>query len=396
LAHDEKFLFTSESVTEGHPDKIADAVSDAVLDTVMAHDPMGRVGCETLVTTGLVIVAGEITIKKEFAGVLDYQTIVRKVIDEIGYNRAKYGFDAETCGVMSAVKGQSPDIAMGVDTGGAGDQGMMFGYACDETPELMPMPIQLAHKLTQKIAQVRKQNEVDFFRPDAKSQVSIEYANSRPVRVDTVVISTQHSDKVSNSDLREAVIEKVIKPVIPAEMFDKTTKIHVNPTGRFVTGGPMGDAGLTGRKIIVDTYGGYGRHGGGAFSGKDPSKVDRSACYMARYVAKNLVAAGLARKIEVQFAYAIGVAEPVSVMADTFGTGTIPDSQITELIRAFFKLTPKAIIETLDLRKPIYRPTAAYGHFGRTGPGFTWERTDKADAIRKEAASQTPVAAARS
>jgi S-adenosylmethionine synthetase len=396
LAHDEKFLFTSESVTEGHPDKIADAISDAVLDTVMAHDPMGRVGCETLVTTGLVIVAGEITIKKEFAGVLDYQTIVRKVIDEIGYNRAKYGFDAETCGVMSAVKGQSPDIAMGVDTGGAGDQGMMFGYACDETPELMPMPIQLAHKLTHKIAQVRKQNEVDFFRPDAKSQVSIEYANGRPVRVDTVVISTQHSDKVSNSDLREAVIEKVIKPVIPAEMFDKTTKIHVNPTGRFVTGGPMGDAGLTGRKIIVDTYGGYGRHGGGAFSGKDPSKVDRSACYMARYVAKNLVAAGLARKIEVQFAYAIGVAEPVSVMADTFGTGTIPDSQITELIRAFFKLTPKAIIETLDLRRPIYRPTAAYGHFGRTGPGFTWERTDKADAIRKEAASQTPVAAARS
>lgn len=396
MAHDEKFLFTSESVTEGHPDKIADAISDAVLDTVMAHDPMGRVGCETLVTTGLVIVAGEITIKKEFAGVLDYQTIVRKVIDEIGYNRAKYGFDAETCGVMSAVKGQSPDIAMGVDTGGAGDQGMMFGYACDETPELMPMPIQLAHKLTHKIAQVRKQHEVDFFRPDAKSQVSIEYANGRPVRVDTVVISTQHSDKVSNSDLREAVIEKVIKPVLPAEMFDKTTKIHVNPTGRFVTGGPMGDAGLTGRKIIVDTYGGYGRHGGGAFSGKDPSKVDRSACYMARYVAKNLVAAGLARKIEVQFAYAIGVAEPVSVMADTFGTGTIPDSQITELIRAFFKLTPKAIIETLDLRRPIYRPTAAYGHFGRTGPGFTWERTDKADAIRKEAASQTPVAAARS
>ncbi len=396
MAHDEKFLFTSESVTEGHPDKIADAVSDAVLDTVMAHDPMGRVGCETLVTTGLVIVAGEITIKKEFSGVLDYQTIVRKVIDGIGYNRAKYGFDAETCGVMSAVKGQSPDIAMGVDTGGAGDQGMMFGYACDETPELMPMPIQLAHKLTHKIAQVRKQNEVDFFRPDAKSQVSIEYANGRPVRVDTVVISTQHSDKVSNSDLREAVIEKVIKPVIPAEMFDKATKIHVNPTGRFVTGGPMGDAGLTGRKIIVDTYGGYGRHGGGAFSGKDPSKVDRSACYMARYVAKNLVAAGLARKIEVQFAYAIGVAEPVSVMAETFGTGTIPDSQITELIRAFFKLTPKGIIETLDLRRPIYQATSAYGHFGRTGPGFTWERTDKADAIRKEAASQTPVAAARS
>jgi S-adenosylmethionine synthetase len=395
LAHDEKFLFTSESVTEGHPDKMADAISDEVLDTVLAHDPMGRVGCETLVTTGLVVVAGEITIKKEHRGCLDYQTIVRKVIDEIGYNRAKYGFDAETCGVVSAVKGQSPDIAMGVDTGGAGDQGMMFGYAVDETPELMPMPIQLAHQLTHKIAQVRKKNEVDFFRPDAKSQVSVEYANGRPVRVDTVVISTQHSDKVSQSDLREAVIEKVIKPVLPAEMFDKTTKIHVNPTGRFVTGGPMGDAGLTGRKIIVDTYGGYGRHGGGAFSGKDPSKVDRSACYMARYVAKNLVAAGLASKIEVQLAYAIGVAEPVSVMADTFGTGTIPNSQITELIRGFFKLTPKGIIETLDLRRPIYRPTAAYGHFGRTGPGFTWERTDKADAIRKEAASHGPVAVAR-
>ena len=396
MAHDEKFLFTSESVTEGHPDKIADAISDEVLDTVLAHDPMGRVGCETLVTTGLVVVAGEITIKKEYCGVLDYQTIVRKVIDEIGYNRAKYGFDAETCGVISAVKGQSPDIAMGVDTGGAGDQGMMFGYAVDETPELMPMPIQLAHQLTHKIAQVRKKHEVDFFRPDAKSQVSVEYANGRPVRVDTVVISTQHSDKVSQSDLREAVIEKVIKPVLPAGMFDKTTKIHVNPTGRFVTGGPMGDAGLTGRKIIVDTYGGYGRHGGGAFSGKDPSKVDRSACYMARYVAKNLVAAGLARKIEVQFAYAIGVAEPVSVMADTFGTGTIPNSQITELIREFFKLTPKGIIETLDLRRPIYRPTAAYGHFGRSGPGFTWERTDKADAIRREAASLGPVAVARS
>ena len=397
MAHDEKFLFTSESVTEGHPDKIADAISDAVLDTVMAHDPMGRVGCETLVTTGLVIVAGEITIKKEFAGVLDYQTIVRKVIDEIDYNRAKYGFDAETCGVMSAVKGQSPDIAMGVDTGGAGDQGMMFGYACDETPELMPMPIQLAHKLTHKIATVRKQHEVDFFRPDAKSQVSIEYANGRPVRVDTVVISTQHSDKVSNSDLREAVIEKVIKPVIPAEMFDKTTKIHVNPTGelRYRRSHGRRRPSPAARSSWIPTEATAGT-GGGAFSGKDLSKVDRSACYMARYVAKNLVAAGLARKIEVQFAYAIGVAEPVSVMADTFGTGTIPDSQITELIRAFFKLTPKGIIETLDLRRPIYRPTAAYGHFGRTGPGFTWERTDKADAIRKEAASQTPVAAARS
>ena len=388
MAHQpEKFLFTSESVTEGHPDKMADAISDAVLDTVLTHDPMGRVGCETLVTTGLVVIAGEITIKKEARGVLEYERIAREVINDIGYNRAKYGFDAETCGILSAVKPQSPDIAMGVDTGGAGDQGMMFGYACDETPELMPMPIQLAHQLTYKIAQVRKANEVDFFRPDAKSQVSIEYVDGKPARVDTVVISTQHNDKVSNSDLHEAVIAKVIKPVIPAHMFDKSTKIHVNPTGRFVTGGPMGDAGLTGRKIIVDTYGGYGRHGGGAFSGKDPSKVDRSACYMARYVAKNIVAAGLASKVEVQLAYAIGVAEPVSVMVDTFGTGTIPNSQITEIVRALFKLTPKGIIETLDLRRPIYRPTAAYGHFGRTGPGFTWERTDKADAIRKEAGS---------
>jgi S-adenosylmethionine synthetase len=396
LAHsDEKFLFTSESVSEGHPDKIADQISDAVLDTVLTYDPLGRVGCETLLTTGLVVIAGEITIRKDHRGVLDYDSIARGVINDIGYNRGKYGFDCETCAVMSAVKGQSPDIAMGVDTGGAGDQGMMFGYACDETPELMPMPIQLAHQLMRKHAQVRKNGEVEFFRPDAKSQVSIEYVGGRPARVDTVVVSTQHSDKVSQSDLREAVIEKVIKPVLPANMFDKTTKIHVNPTGRFVTGGPMGDAGLTGRKIIVDTYGGYGRHGGGAFSGKDPSKVDRSACYMARYVAKNIVAADLARKVEVQLAYAIGVADPVSVMADTFGTGTIRDGQITELIRTFFKLTPKGIIETLDLRRPIYRPTAAYGHFGRTGPGFTWERTDKADAIRKEAAARGAVGVSR-
>jgi S-adenosylmethionine synthetase len=392
LATDEKFLFTSESVSEGHPDKIADQISDAVLDAVMKADPMGRVGCETLLTTGLVVVAGEITIKKEHRGVLDYDTIARGVINDIGYNRGKYGFDCETCAVMSAVKGQSPDIAMGVDTGGAGDQGMMFGYACDETPELMPMAIQLAHQLMLKHADVRKKKEVDFFRPDAKSQVSIQYVNGRPVHIDTVVISTQHSDSVSSSDLREAVIEKVIKPVLPAAMFDKTTTIHVNPTGRFVTGGPMGDAGLTGRKIIVDTYGGYGRHGGGAFSGKDPSKVDRSACYMARYVAKNIVAAGLARKVEVQLAYAIGVAEPVSVMVDTFGTGTIPNSQITEIVRSVFKLTPKGIIETLDLRRPIYRPTAAYGHFGRTGASFTWEKTDKADTIKKEAGA---VAAAR-
>ena len=379
-------------MTEGHPDKIADQISDTVLDTVMQHDPMGRVACETLVTTGLVVIAGEITIKKDARGVLEYERIARDVINDIGYNRAKYGFDGETCGILSAVKPQSPDIAMGVDTGGAGDQGLMFGYACDETPELMPMPIQLAHQLCMKLSEVRKKNVVDFLRPDGKSQVSVEYVNGRPVRVDTVVISTQHGDHASHSQIREAIVENVIKPVIPRDMFDKTT-IHVNPTGRFVTGGPMGDAGLTGRKIIVDTYGGYGRHGGGAFSGKDPSKVDRSACYMARYIAKNLVAAGLASKVEVQLAYAIGVAEPVSVMVDTFGTGTLPNSQITELIRGFFKLTPKGIIETLDLRRPIYRATAAYGHFGRTGPGFTWERTDRADAIRKEAASRGAVMA---
>jgi S-adenosylmethionine synthetase len=393
LAHaDEKFLFTSESVTEGHPDKIADQISDGVLDAVLTDDPKGRVACETLVTTGLIVVAGEITTTTY----VDFDAVARQVVRDVGYTRAKYGFDADTCGVMSTIKKQSPDIAMGVDTGGAGDQGLMFGYACDETPELMPMPIHLAHQLAYKLSEVRKKKVVDFLRPDGKSQVSIEYIDGRPVRVDCVVISSQHSDKVSHSDLREAVIEFVIKPVIPAEMFDKNTKIHVNPTGRFVTGGPMGDAGLTGRKIIVDTYGGYGRHGGGAFSGKDPSKVDRSACYMARYVAKNIVAAGLASKVEVQLAYAIGVAEPVSVMTQSFGTGTIPDSQITELIREFFKLTPKAIIETLDLRRPIYRPTAAYGHFGRTGPGFTWERTDKADAIRKAAASRGAVAVSRS
>ncbi len=393
MAHaDEKFLFTSESVTEGHPDKIADQISDAVLDAVLKDDPLGRVGCETLVTTGLVVIAGEITTTTY----VDFSDLAREVIRDVGYTRAKFGFDAETCGVVCAIKKQSPDIAMGVDTGGAGDQGMMFGYACDETPELMPMPIQLAHQLTHRLAEVRKAGVVNFLRPDGKSQVSIEYIDGRPARVDCVVISTQHSDKVSHSDLEEAVVAHVIKPVIPEGMFDKKTKIHVNPTGRFVTGGPMGDAGLTGRKIIVDTYGGYGRHGGGAFSGKDPSKVDRSACYMARYVAKNLIAAGLARKVEVQLAYAIGVAEPVSVMADTFGTGKIPNAQITELIRSFFKLTPAGIIETLDLRRPIYRPTAAYGHFGRTGPGFTWERTDKAAAIRKEAASSGAVAVSRS
>jgi S-adenosylmethionine synthetase len=388
---DEKFLFTSESVTEGHPDKIADQISDAVLDAVLTDDPTGRVGCETLVTTGLVVVAGEITTTTY----VDFSDLAREVIRDVGYTRAKYGFDAETCGVICTIKKQSPDIAMGVDTGGAGDQGMMFGFACDETPELMPMPIQLAHQLTKRLADVRKSGKVDFLRPDGKSQVSIEYIDGRPVRVDTVVISTQHDERVSQHDLTDAIRNEVIKPVIPAAMLDSKTKFHINPTGRFVVGGPMGDAGLTGRKIIVDTYGGYSRHGGGALSGKDPTKVDRSACYMARYVAKNIVAAGLATKVEVQLAYAIGVAEPVSVMADTFGTGIVPDSQITELIRANFKLTPKGIIETLDLRRPIYRPTAAYGHFGRTGPGFTWERTDKADALRKEAGSRGAVAVSR-
>ncbi|MGB6471183.1 MAG: methionine adenosyltransferase [Candidatus Acidiferrales bacterium] len=393
MAHsDEKFLFTSESVTEGHPDKIADQISDAVLDAVLTDDPAGRVACETLVTTGLIVVAGEITTKTY----VDFGDIAREVVRKVGYTRAKFGFDAETCGVISTIKKQSPDIAMGVDTGGAGDQGLMFGFACDETPELMPMPIQLAHHLTHKLAEVRKKNVVDFLRPDGKSQVTIEYIDGRPARVDAVVISTQHSEKVSASDLRDAVVENVIKPVIPAAMFDKHTKIYVNPTGRFVTGGPMGDAGLTGRKIIVDTYGGYSRHGGGALSGKDPSKVDRSACYMARYIAKNIVAAGLASKVEVQLAYAIGVAEPVSVMADTFGTGEAPNARITEIIRALFKLTPKGIIEALDLRRPIYFPTAAYGHFGRSGGGFTWEKTDKAEAIRKEAGSRGAVAVSRS
>ena len=375
------FLFTSESVTEGHPDKIADQISDAVLDEVMKQDPKGRVACETLVTTGLAVVAGEITT----SAMLDYDTLVRETIRGVGYNRAKYGYDCETCAVLSTVKRQSPDIAMGVDTGGAGDQGLMFGFACDETPELMPMPIQLAHHLTQRLSEVRKANKLDFLRPDGKSQVSVEYRDGRPVRVDTVVISTQHSDKVSNDDLRQGITEHVIKPIVPAHMLDRNTKYHINPTGRFVIGGPMGDAGLTGRKIIVDSYGGYSRHGGGAFSGKDPSKVDRSACYMARYIAKNVVAAGLASKAELQVAYAIGVAEPVSVMIDAFGTATVPEERINALIREHFKLTPKAIIETLDLRRPIYKATAAYGHFGRSGPGFTWERTDRADALRKAA-----------
>ncbi len=385
-------FFTSESVTEGHPDKIADQISDAILDAVLAQDVSGRVACETLVTTGLVVVAGEITTTAQ----IDYPEVARQVIRDVGYTRAKYGFDAETCAVISSLKRQSPDIAMGVDTGGAGDQGLMFGFACDETQELMPMPIILAHRLTRRLAEVRRAGVVGFLRPDGKSQVTVQYVGSRPVRVDCVVVSTQHSESVSNQDLREAVLHEVIRPVIPASMMDKNSRIHINPTGRFVIGGPMGDAGLTGRKIIVDTYGGYSRHGGGALSGKDPTKVDRSACYMARYVAKNLVAAGVARKVEVQLAYAIGVAEPVSVMADTFGTGTIPDSQITDLIRSAFSLTPRGIIETLDLRRPIYRPTAAYGHFGRNEPGFTWERTDRAEALRKDVGSRGAVAVSRS
>jgi S-adenosylmethionine synthetase len=375
------FLFTSESVTEGHPDKIADQISDAVLDEVMRQDPKGRVACETLVTTGLVVVAGEITT----TAIIDYDDLIRKTVEQVGYDNALFGFDSTTCAVMCTIKRQSPDIAMGVDTGGAGDQGLMFGYACDETEELMPMPIQLAHRLTQRLSEVRKSKKVDFLRPDGKSQVSVEYRNGKPVRVDTVVISTQHSDTVPYEDLRHAIMEYVIKPIIPAHMLDAKTKYHINPTGRFVIGGPMGDAGLTGRKIIVDSYGGYSRHGGGAFSGKDPSKVDRSACYMARYIAKNIVAAGLASRAEVQLAYAIGVAEPVSVMVDTFGTAAIPEEKITEIVRKNFSLTPKAIIETLDLRRPVYKQTAAYGHFGRSGPGFTWEKTDRADALRKAA-----------
>ncbi len=373
------YLFTSESVTEGHPDKMADQISDAILDAVLAGDPGGRVACETLVTTGLVVVAGEITTRAH----LDYQELVRSVIRDVGYTRAKFGFDADTCAVITTVKRQSPDIAQGVDAGGAGDQGLMFGFACDETDELMPMPILLAHRLTRRLAEVRKSGVVGFLRPDGKSQVTVEYADGRPVRVDCVVVSAQHSDAVSNRDIYDAILYEVIRPVIPEGMMDSRTRIHINPTGRFVTGGPMGDAGLTGRKIIVDTYGGYARHGGGALSGKDPTKVDRSACYMARYIAKNLVAAGVARKVEVQLAYAIGVAEPVSVMVDSFGTGIVPDTRLTELVRTLFPLTPRGIIDHLQLLRPIYRKTAAYGHFGRKEPDFTWERTDRAAEIQR-------------
>ena len=382
MADARKYIFTSESVTEGHPDKIADQVSDAVLDAVIGSDPAGRVACEVLVTTGLCVVAGEISTKPECLP--DIQKIARETIAGIGYNDAAYGFDSKTCAVINTMQRQSGDIAMGVDTGGAGDQGMMFGYACDETPELMPLPIMMAHKLVQRLSEVRRAGILKFLRPDGKSQVSVEYVNGKPARIDAVVVSTQHDD-IPIEQVRAGVREHIIDAVIPANMVDANTKYHINPTGRFVIGGPHGDTGLTGRKIIVDTYGGMGRHGGGCFSGKDPTKVDRSACYMARYIAKNVVAAGLASRCEVQLAYAIGVAEPVSVSVDTFGTGAIDEARIVELIRAHFPLTPKGMIDHLKLRRPIYKQTAAFGHFGRTGEGFTWELTDKADILKQEA-----------
>ncbi len=389
----DRFLFTSESVTEGHPDKIADQISDAILDACLAEDPYSRVACETLTCTGLVVVAGEITTK----AYVDFQTLVRNTVKEIGYDDALKGFDSNTCAVISTINRQSPDIAQGVDTGGAGDQGMMFGYATNETPELMPTPISLAHKLAEKLSEVRKNGKMAYLRPDGKSQVTVEYdANHKPVRVDAVVISTQHaefSDKdpkstLTNDQLRAEIQEHVIEAVIPAHLLDENTKYHINPTGRFVIGGPMGDTGLTGRKIIVDTYGGMGRHGGGAFSGKDSTKVDRSAAYMARYVAKNIVAAGLADRCEVQLAYAIGVAEPVSIRVDTFGTGTISEPSLIELVRENFQLTPKGIIESLNLRRPVFKKTAAYGHFGRSGDTFTWEHTDKAEALKAGAKAE--------
>jgi S-adenosylmethionine synthetase len=368
-------------VTEGHPDKIADQISDAILDALIGEDPNSRVACETLVTTGIAIIAGEIT-SKTYA---DLPRIVRETIRDVGYTRAKFGFDHETCAVLSTINEQSPDIAMGVDPGGAGDQGLMFGYACDETEELMPMPIILAHKLVRRLAEVRKNETLDYLRPDGKSQVTVEYDQGRPARIDTVVISCQHSNLVKIETLREEVKEQVIKAVIPAELLDEKTRYFINPTGRFVVGGPQGDCGLTGRKIIVDTYGGVGSHGGGAFSGKDPTKVDRSASYMARYISKNIVASGLASEVEVQLAYAIGVADPVSIMVDTFGTGKVSERKIADLIREHFPLTPKGIIAHLDLRRPIYKKTAAYGHFGRSEPTFTWEKTDKAEELRKAA-----------
>jgi S-adenosylmethionine synthetase len=378
----DRSLFTSESVTEGHPDKIADQVSDAILDACLEQDPYSRVAAETLTATGLVVIAGEITTK----AYVDFQSLVRGVVASIGYDNALYGFDSNTCAVISTINKQSGDIAQGVDTGGAGDQGMMFGYASNETPELMPAPISLAHKLCRQLTAVRKSGKLPYLRPDGKSQVTVEYdENGKPTRIDAVVISTQHADTVSNDELKADIHKYVIQAVLPPEWLDENTKYHINPTGRFVIGGPMGDTGLTGRKIIVDSYGGAGRHGGGAFSGKDPTKVDRSAAYMARYIAKNIVAAGLAERAEVQLAYAIGVAEPVSVRVETFGTGKVSEAKLTELVRKNFKLTPKSIIESLNLRRPIYRQTAAYGHFGRTEPEFTWEATDKAAALAEQA-----------
>ena len=373
-----RHFFTSESVTEGHPDKMADQISDSVLDAVLKEDPKGRVACEVLITTGICVVSGEITTNTY----VDVPRLVRGVIHDIGYSDANFGFDSKTCGIINSIQSQSPDIAMGVDTGGAGDQGLMFGFACDETTELMPLPIMMAHKLVRQLSEVRKAGKLDFLRPDGKSQVSVEYANGKPKRIEAVVVSTQHDDKIHIEELRAQVKKHIIDPVVPSNMVDSSTKYHINPTGRFVIGGPHGDTGLTGRKIIVDTYGGMGRHGGGAFSGKDPTKVDRSACYMARYIAKNLVASGLASRCEVQLAYAIGVAEPVSVMVHTFGTGQVEEERLVELVRELFPLTPKGMIDHLKLRQPIYRKTAAFGHFGRTEPSFTWEATDKAAALR--------------
>jgi len=392
LSAKNRYLFTSESVTEGHPDKIADQISDAILDACLSEDPNSRVACETLTCTGLVVIAGEITTK----AYVDFQTLVRGVVQSIGYDNAVYGFDSNTCAVISSINKQSGDIAMGVDTGGAGDQGMMFGFAVNETEELMPTPIALAHKLTQRLTEARKNGLCPYLRPDGKSQVTVEYdANGKPLRVDAVVISSQHAETISTEELREDILKHVIQAVIPSKLLDADSKYHINPTGRFVIGGPMGDTGLTGRKIIVDTYGGMGRHGGGAFSGKDPTKVDRSAAYMARHIAKNIVAAKLADKCEVQLAYAIGVAEPVSVLVETFGTAKVDPSILPDLIRANFKLTPKGIIESLNLRRPIYRKTAAYGHFGRNDKDFTWEATDKAAKLAAEAGSHEPALAKR-